>query len=39
MKTVLPSADFVIEGCVDPRERLRDEGPLATKPAREKCEV
>ncbi|MGI8481201.1 MAG: UbiD family decarboxylase domain-containing protein [Chthoniobacterales bacterium] len=28
MKTVLPNADFVIEGYVDPREPLRDESPL-----------
>ena len=28
MKTVLPHADFVIEGYVDPREPLRDEGPF-----------
>ena len=28
MKTVLPNADFVIEGYVDPRESLRDEGPF-----------
>ena len=28
MKTVLPNADFVIEGYVDPREPLRDEGPF-----------
>ncbi len=27
-KAVLPNADFVIEGCVDPPERLRDEGPF-----------
>jgi len=28
LKSVLPNADFVIEGCVDPREPLRDEGPF-----------
>ena len=28
LKTVLPNADFVIEGYVDPREPLRDEGPF-----------
>jgi UbiD family decarboxylase len=28
LKTVLPHADFVIEGYVDPREPLRDEGPF-----------
>ena len=28
LKTVLPNADFVIEGHVDPRELLRDEGPF-----------
>ena len=28
LKTVLPHADFVIEGCVDPTEPLRDEGPF-----------
>ena len=28
MKTVLPNADFVIEGYVDPTEPLRDEGPF-----------
>ena len=29
LKTVLPNADFVIEGyVVDPREPLRDEGPF-----------
>ena len=28
LKTVLPSADFVIEGYVDPTEPLRDEGPF-----------
>ena len=28
LKTVLPNADFVIEGYVDPRELLRDEGPF-----------
>ncbi|MEK7685380.1 MAG: UbiD family decarboxylase domain-containing protein [Verrucomicrobiota bacterium] len=28
MKTVLPTADFVIEGCVNPTEPLRDEGPF-----------
>jgi 4-hydroxy-3-polyprenylbenzoate decarboxylase len=28
LKTVLPNADFVIEGCVDPTEPLRDEGPF-----------
>ncbi|MSU37196.1 MAG: hypothetical protein EXS36_19305 [Pedosphaera sp.] len=28
LKTVLTSAYFVIEGSVDPREPLRDEGPL-----------
>ena len=28
LKTVLPNANFVIEGYVDPREPLRDEGPF-----------
>ncbi len=28
LKTVLPNADFVIEGYVDPTEPLRDEGPF-----------
>jgi UbiD family decarboxylase len=28
LKTVLPNADFVIEGYVDPHEPLRDEGPF-----------
>ena len=28
LKTVLPNADFVIEGYVDPREPLREEGPF-----------
>ena len=28
LKTVLPNADFVIEGYVDSREPLRDEGPF-----------
>ena len=28
LKTVLPNADFVIEGCVDPTEPLRDKGPF-----------
>jgi 4-hydroxy-3-polyprenylbenzoate decarboxylase len=28
VKTVLPNADFVIEGYVDPTEPLRDEGPV-----------
>ena len=28
LKTVLPHADFVIEGYVDPREPLRDEDPF-----------
>jgi len=27
-KTVLPNADFVIEGYIDPTEPLRDEGPF-----------
>ena len=26
LKTVLPNADFVIEGCVDPTEPVCDEG-------------
>ena len=28
LKTVLPNADFVIEGYIDPTEPLRDEGPF-----------
>jgi hypothetical protein len=28
LKTFLPSADLAIEGYVDPRELLRDEGPF-----------
>ena len=28
LKTVLPHAGFVIEGYVEPREPLRDEGPF-----------
>ncbi len=28
LKIVLPNADFVIEGYVDSREPLRDEGPF-----------
>ena len=28
LKTVLPNADFVIKGCIDPIEPLRDEGPF-----------
>ena len=28
MKIVLPNADFVIEGCVEECEALRDEGPF-----------
>jgi hypothetical protein len=28
LKTVLPDADFVIEGYVDPRAALREEGPF-----------
>ena len=28
MKNILPNADFVIEGYVDPTEPLRDEGPF-----------
>jgi UbiD family decarboxylase len=28
-KTVLPNADFVIEGDIDPTEPLRDEGPFS----------
>lgn len=28
LKTVLPNADFVLEGYVDPTEPLRDEGPF-----------
>jgi len=31
LKTVLPNADFVIEGYVDPREPLRDEGPFGDR--------
>jgi len=27
LKTVFPNGDFVIEGCVDPREASREEGP------------
>src|SRR2546421_8267994 len=27
LKTVFPNGDFVIEGCVDPREVSREEGP------------
>ena len=44
LKTVLPNADFVIEGYVDPTEPLRDEGPFGdhTGPSEVrglKCEV
>ncbi len=31
MQTVSPNADFVIEGYVDPREPLRDEGPFGDR--------
>jgi len=40
LKTVLPNADFVIEGYVDPTEPLRDEGPFGDHgPLRGKSEV
>ncbi len=43
LKTVLSNVDFVIEGYVDPREPLRDEGPFGKHRPSEmgslKCEV
>jgi hypothetical protein len=38
LKTVLPNADFVIEGYVDSIELLRDEGPFDCHTGNNPCE-